>query len=381
MPIDIKTLDNIIKETIAAIEKSKEQLYFIAESARQEQQRVQDQIQDIKEQVAIIIRDVNTLESDERKSRIRLMEVSRDFRRYSEKDIKQAYEQAQAIQIKLIMLREEEKTLRFKRDHLELTLKRMKDTAERAEKLVSQVGVAMQFLSNGLSGLSEKLENLHDMQQLGLSIIRAQEEERKRVARDIHDGPAQSMANIVMRAEFCLKLLEMNPSLVKEELISLQQLVRHGLQDVRKIIFDLRPMVLDDLGLIPALKRYMEDYKVQNGIHVEFVFFGNERRLNASLEVSIFRMIQEALTNVKKHAQASNVIIKMELKSKRINVYVKDNGCGFNRELTKPREDGSGYGLIGMRERLQLLEGDLTISSAPGKGTEVSFWIPIENNE
>ncbi|SHE88115.1 sensor histidine kinase [Desulforamulus putei] len=379
MNIDIKALDNIIKETVSVIEKSKEQIYEIAESARLECQRVEEEIQQVKSQVAKIIEQVNQLELAERKARIRLMEVSKDFRRFSEEDIKEAYENAQMIQLKLVMLREEEKTLRFKRDHLELSLKRMRDTADKAEKLVSQVGMAMQFLSNDLSGLSEKLGNLHDMQQLGISIIRAQEEERKRVAREIHDGPAQSMANIVMRAEFCLKLLEVNPSLVRGELISLQQLVRQSLQDVRKIIFDLRPMVLDDLGLVPAIKRYLEDYKSQNNIHVEFVFLGKERRFDTSLEVAAFRIIQEALTNIKKHAKAQHVIIKMELIPTRINVYIKDNGCGFNMETKKPRSDGSGYGLMGMKERIQLLKGGLAVYSAPGKGTEINFWLPLND--
>lgn len=379
MDIDIKALDNIIKETVLMIEKSKEQIYQIAESARLECQRVKEEISEIKVKVAIIIDQVNQLELSERKARIRLMEVSKDFRRFSEEDIKEAYENAQTIQLKLVMLREEEKTLRFKRDHLELSLKRMKDTANKAEKLVSQVGVAMQFLSHDLSGLSEKLGNLHEMQQLGISIIRAQEEERKRVAREIHDGPAQSMANIVMRAEFCLKLLEMNPSLVGGELVSLQQLVRQSLQDVRKIIFDLRPMVLDDLGLVPAVKRYLEDYRTQNDICVEFIFLGKERRFDTSLEVASFRIIQEVLTNIKKHAKARHVIIKMELLPSRINVYIKDNGCGFNLETTKPRSDGSGYGLMGIKERVQLLQGGLAVYSAPGKGTEISFWLPLDD--
>ncbi|RYD04732.1 hypothetical protein N752_12460 [Desulforamulus aquiferis] len=287
MAVDIKILDKIIRETVSAIEKSRDQIYSIAESAHHEYQRVREEIQDIRLEVAKIIDEVNKLEIEEKRARIKLMEVSKDFRRYSEQDIKSAYEKAQGIQIKLVMLREEEKTLRFKRDHLELTLKRMKDTAVKAEKLVSQVGIAMQFLTNDLSGISKKLGNLHDMQQLGLSIIRAQEEERKRVAREIHDGPAQSMANIVMRAEFCLKLLELNPSMVGGELISLQQLVRQSLQEVRKIIFDLRPMVLDDLGLFPAIKRYCEDYKTKNLLNVEIVFLGQEKRFDTSLEVAV----------------------------------------------------------------------------------------------
>lgn len=377
--VDIKVLDKIIKETISAIEKSQEQIYAIAESATIEYQNVKKDLEKVKNQISKVIKEVDLLQLEERKARLRLVEVSRDFRRFSEEDIKAAYENAQLIQINLVKLREEEKTLRFKRDHLELSLRRLKETAQRAEQLVSQVGVALQFLGHDLNGLSEKLGDLHDMQQLGLSIIRAQEEERKRVAREIHDGPAQSMANIVMRAEFCLKLLEMNPGMVKGELISLQQLVRQSLNDVRKIIFDLRPMVLDDLGLFPAIKRYVEEYKNQFNINVELVLLGSERRFETSLEVAVFRIIQEALTNIRKHAKAQHVVIKLELITTRINVYIKDNGCGFDIETTKPKSDGSGYGLVGMRERIQLLKGAMTISSAPGKGTEISFWIPTDN--
>ena len=377
MEVDIKILDKIIKETVSVIEKSKLQIYEIAESARLECKRLEEEIRQIKNEVTMIINQVTRLEIEEHNARVRLMEVSRDFRHFYERDIKEAYENAQATQLKLVRLREEEKTLRFKRDHTEITLKRMKDTADKADQLVSQVGIAMQFLSNDLSNLSEKLGDLHDMQQLGISIIRAQEEERKRVAREIHDGPAQSMANIVMRAEFCLKLLEINPAMVSGELISLQQLVRLSLQDVRKIIFDLRPMVLDDLGLVPAIKRYLEDYKTQNNILVEFVFLGKENRFAASLEVAAFRIIQEVLTNIKKHAQAQYVIIRMELILNKVNVYIKDDGCGFAMDELTPRSDGSGYGLMGIKERIQLLKGGININSSPGKGTEVSFWLPI----
>ncbi|GAB6180558.1 sensor histidine kinase [Desulfotomaculum defluvii] len=379
MVADIKALDKIIKETISTIQHSKEQIYCIAETARMECQRVEEEIKEVKGQLIKIINEVNKLELDERTARIRLMDVSKDFRSYNEEDIKNAYERAQLTQLKLVMLREEEKTLRFKRDHLEISLKRMKDTAKRAETLVSQVGVALQFLSNDLSGVSEKLTDIYDIQQLGISIIRAQEEERKRVAREIHDGPAQSMANIVMRAEYCSKLLEVNPSMVGNELGSLQQLVRQSLQETRKIIFDLRPMVLDDLGLIPALKRYLEDYKIQNKLIVDFTLIGSEKRFDSSLEVAVFRIIQEALTNIKKHAKAKHVFIKMELISNRINVSIKDDGYGFNTANTKPQENGSGYGLLGMKERIQLLKGGLFLNSTPGKGTEISFYLPFEN--
>ncbi|MEG6523459.1 sensor histidine kinase [Desulfotomaculum sp. 1211_IL3151] len=379
MVVDIKILDKIIKETISTINQSKEQIYYIAESARMELQRLENEIKEVRSRLFIIIDEVNKLELEERKTRIRLMDVSRDFRSYKEEDIKEAYERAQVTQLKLVMLREEEKSLRFKRDHLEISFKRMKDTASRAEQLVSQVSVALQFLSNDLSGVSEKLTDLYDIKQLGLSIIRAQEEERKRVAREIHDGPAQSMAHIVMRTDFCSKLLEINPSKVGGELVSLQQLVRQSLQDLRKIIFDLRPMVLDDLGLVPAVKKYLEVFQTQNNLMVDFNFIGTEQRFDPSMEVAVFRIIQEALVNIKKHAQAQKIIIKMELISKRINVSIIDDGCGFCVGSIKPREDGSGYGLLGMKERIQLLKGALMLNSTPGKGTEIRFYLPLKN--
>ncbi|MGQ9556949.1 MAG: sensor histidine kinase [Desulfurispora sp.] len=380
MKVDINALDKIIKNLINIIENSQEEIYNIAENARQEYQRVRQDIEQIRQEVSITIQEVDRLEVAERRARLRLMEVSRNFKHYSEEDIKNAYETAQSIQIELIKLREKEKTLRFKRDHLELSLRRLQETVERAERMVSQVGMAMQLLRHDLTVLSEKLGNISNIQQLGLSIILAQEEERKRVAREIHDGPAQSLANIVMRAEFCLKLLELNPELVRNELTALQSLVRQSLQDVRKIIFDLRPMVLDDLGLVPAVKRYLEEFKTRDNINYEFVLRGQERRLETTLEVAVFRIIQEALNNIKKHAGASFVLVKLELAQSRINVSVKDNGCGFTPETVLPRPDGSGFGLRGIRERLQLLNGGISIHSAPGKGTELSFWVPANDN-
>ncbi|MCL6449011.1 MAG: hypothetical protein K6U04_12825 [Armatimonadetes bacterium] len=252
--LDINALDRIIKETVKAIEKSKLQIYDIAENTRAEMSRVSDELREVKEEVAEVIKRVDKLTAAEKKARMRLMQVSKDFRKYTEKDIKDAYEEAHKLQVELITLRENEKLLRYRRNDLEISLRRLESTVARAEKLVSQVGVVLNFLSGGLQDLSSKIGELQQAQQMALSIIRAQEEERKRVAREIHDGPAQSMANIVMRAEFCLKLLELNPEKVRDELVALQKLVRLSLQDVRKIIFDLRPMVLDDLGLADKVR-------------------------------------------------------------------------------------------------------------------------------
>lgn len=379
MVFDINALDRIIKETLEAIERSKIQIYDIAENSRAEMSRIDEELAEVKNEVSDVIKQVDKLAFKEKKARIRLMEVSKDFRRYTEKDIKDAYDAAYALQIELIKLREQEKLLRYRRDHLEVSLRRLQSTVQRAEKLVSQVGVVFNFLSGGLRDLNSKIGELQQAQQMALSIIKAQEEERKRVAREIHDGPAQSMANIVMRAEFCLKLLDMNPDKVRDELVALQNLVRSSLMDVRKIIFDLRPMVLDDLGLAPAINRYLADYKEQYGLQIEFLFFGQQRRLDSSIEVALFRIIQETVSNIRKHARANSAVVKMELLRKRVNIHVKDDGRGFDLDKVIADKNRDGYGLVGMRERVQLLEGEINITTAPGQGTSISISVPVDS--
>ncbi len=362
-----------------SIERSKTEIYDIAESTLAEQDRVSEELVQVKNEVSDIIKKVDLLSREEKKARLRLVEVSKDFRQYTEKDIKEAYETAYLFQAELIRLKEREKLLRYRRDHLEVSLRRLKNTVQRAEKLVSRMGVVFDFLSGGLRDLNTKINELQQAQDMALSIIRAQEEERKRIAREIHDGPAQSMANIVMRAEYCIKLLDMSPKQVQSELITLQNLVRLTLTDVRKIIFDLRPMVLDDLGLAPAIKRYLSNYKEQYGLQVEFICFGQQRRLESSVEIALFRMVQELVSNVQKHAQAQNAVVKIELLNKKINVHVKDNGVGFDLEKVMSDNDREGYGLIGLRERVQLLSGEIKIVTAPGKGTSINLSIPVED--
>lgn len=375
---NLNPLDNVIKEIIKSIEKSKSQIFEITENNREEYFQIKIKLKNITKRVQEAIQAVDRLEKEENQARFKLMQVSKDFKRYGENEIKMAYDNALVIKENLIVKRAEEKFLRYQRDELENSLKRTKDSLDRAEALMSHINVILNFFNSSLQDINDKLAEAQQLQNLGVSIIWAQEEERRRVAREIHDGPAQAMANIVMRAEFILKLLTINPTMVANEVISLKDLVRLCLQDIRKIIFDLRPMVLDDLGLIPALNKYLEDFRKQNQIVLKFIHLGPELRFESSLEVAAFRIIQEALNNILKHAQASQVNIKVELLPERINVSIKDNGTGFDVKSVLDDKSRPGCGLIGMRERIQLLKGDLTLLSAKGKGTEIIFWLPTK---
>lgn len=375
--IETEVLDQIIKDTIQTVEDGEQQIYEIAENARMEYYRTKKEAEKIKEEVKEIIKQVDSLESDEKKARLYLMEVSSNFDKYSEKDIFEAYEKAKNVQVDLSLMREREFNLRKKRDELELTQKRLSETVTKAENLVTQVGVVLKYLSSNLSDISTQLEEIHQRQMLALKIIKAQEEERKRIAREIHDGPAQSMANIVLRAELCEKLQSINPEKIPTELANLREVVREVLQDLRKIIFDLRPMALDDLGIVPTLKRFITDYEEKYGVSVELIVLGEDKKLSSSINLAIFRTIQEALTNIKKHASAKKATVKVEFLSSKINLAVKDDGCGFNPDEVMNNNGRECFGLIGLQERIELLEGEVEIISSPEKGTLIKAALPI----
>jgi two-component system sensor histidine kinase DegS len=369
-------LDKILQDTIDVLEKSKEQIFDIAEHARSECLRLEKETKQIRELTLRVIEEVDACELEVKSARIRLMKVNRDVDKYSEEDMRKAYEEVSALQVKMALLRERENQLKAKRHELELSHLSMVKTAEKAEKLVTQVGVAMSYLTSSLQNIWEEIEKLQQQQQIGFAIIRAQEEERRRIARGIHDGPAQSLANVVLRAEYCEQLLEKKPELVKEELQGLKKFARANLEDLRKIIFDLRPMDLDDLGLIAAVQRYAMDFEIKHQIPVEVSVIGDDTgRYSSPMEVALFRIIQEALTNIYKHSQASQARLIIEMSPLNIAIIIKDNGVGFN--VKEPLNDEC-FGLRGMREWAAFLRGTIKINSHPGAGTTISVKIPVK---
>ena len=374
--IDVKTLDKIIKKTISSIRDSRGQIYEVYEMARDELENVKRDVDRVKNETAEIIERVDKLERQERKARIHLMEVSRDFKRHPENEVREAYEEARKIQIDLAVAREQEQNLRRQRNDQEVRLRNLGGTVAKAEQLVSQVGVVLDYLGNQMSVAFAQIETLQNAQQLGAQIIRSQEEERRRVARDIHDGPAQAMANIVFRAEVCERLIDSDVERAKLELRELREHIRATLGEIRKIIFDLRPMALDDLGLVPTIRGVLDVFRTQYGIFTEIAVTGRERRLASHTEIGLFRVAQEALNNVVKHAQASTVRVRIEFAPVGVTLVIEDDGKGF--DAANDDAPTGHFGLMGMRERLQLLQGKFSIKSTPGKGTRVMITVPLE---
>lgn len=371
-----KRLDNIIERTIQVIESSKEQIFDILEKAKEEVKKLEVELDELKVEVFNVIKEVELLEKKEKKCRLKLAYISKQFNSLSEQAIKEAYEDAKEAQVELALKRREEKELIEKRNDVERKLIDNKAIVEKAEKLASQISVALTYLNSDLKEMNTQYEELKDRQALSIKVIEAQEEERKRIAREIHDGPAQTMANVLLKSELCEKLIAKDIEQAKLELKNLKNIVHQSLKEVRKIIYDLRPSSLDDLGLIPALSRYIMNFNNDSGIYVDFVVLSEYKRLSPEIEITCFRVVQEALTNISKHSMAKNASVKFEFGNRFISIIIKDDGIGFEREKIE-----RGYGLLGMKERVQILNGKFEVSSSQNKGTQIYVSIPLRGVE
>ena len=214
-------------------------------------------------------------------------------------------------------------------------------------------------------------KNLEDNLRFFLQqITRAQEEERKYIARELHDDMAQILGSLSRRLDNLLRKKHDFGESEASALQDIQALLNQGLQSLNSFVQNLRPSLLDDLGLIPALRSLTNNLEKTDGTLAEFTVIGEERRLTNEIELSLFRIVQEALSNVHKHAQATEVHVSAEFNESAIKLTVSDNGNGF--ELKGSMDDLpriGQLGLMGMQERVWLLGGSIEVNSKPGKGT------------
>lgn len=206
-------------------------------------------------------------------------------------------------------------------------------------------------------------------------MIQAQEQERQRLSRQMHDGPAQALSNFILQTEIALRLFEIDQEQARQELNSLKAAASSTFQKVRDFIFDLRPMMLDDLGLVPTIKRYADYLAEKMGVEIPVSVSGSERRLEPYLEVVVFRAIQELLSNAALHAQATTVKVQLDISAHQVRASVEDNGRGFDPH-TVPAE--AELTLKAIRERMDLLGGSFDMDSAAGQGARFAFTVPAE---
>lgn len=210
-------------------------------------------------------------------------------------------------------------------------------------------------------------------------VLEAQEEERKRIARELHDETSQALTTIVINLELLDRFLPPGAQAIRDRLNSVRDLVLNTLEETRRLIHDLRPTILDDLGLVPAIRWYAKSKLESQGIKVTYQLAEEGCEAVApEVRTALFRITQEAVTNILRHAKAKNVRIGLCREGDEVRLYIEDDGQGFDEtELARldPRE--RGMGLFGMQERASLLGGEVRIQSRPGSGTRVLVKIPL----
>lgn len=376
--IDTNEINKIIKKTIGAIDSSREEILKITDHIRNDYENLKLEIASLKILISNIISEVDELEMQDKIMRQKLVDVSKNFTVYTEEQVKEVYNSASNIRIKFMTKANEEKALKERRNRLELELKKSLDNIQNAEKIINQISIAMGYLDGEILSMLDDADKNSEM-FTGIKILEAQESERKRIARDIHDGPAQHMANVIIKIDLCKKLLESNFDRGLNELASLKENVKEALKEVRSILFDLKPISLDGLGLINTIEQTVNKLSVETGIDIKLKLKPINQEIQFIIQLAVYRIFQEILNNIKKHSKAKHVIVKLDFGSKYLILIISDDGIGFdvNETLNNVKVNGNSYGLIGISDRVSQLQGNFQITSSKGAGTVFQIKLPI----
>jgi two-component system sensor histidine kinase DegS len=277
-------------------------------------------------------------------------------------DIKEGYEGLINAQQRLF-------TMRGQLEKLQSDHRNLERIAELQRKVLEMV--------SGIEALPQSRGRAGDQSNV-IRVIQSEEAARQSLVRRMHDGPASSLSNFILQAEICQRFFDQDPERARAELNALKNSAATTFGAVKNFIFDLRPMMLDDLGVVPTLRRYAESLEEKHNLKVTIAVTGQVRRLPSHVEVTIFRAVQELLNNARTHGQATELEILVDLDLDRILVAVTDNGTGFAPEEALDSGRRSTVGLPTLQERIEMLGGQLTIDSHLGEGTRAQFVIPVE---
>lgn len=252
------------------------------------------------------------------------------------------------------------------------------------QELLTAIGNQIAVAVENARLYAELQHKEHVRGELLRKIISVQEEERKRIARELHDEVSQNLTALIYAAEEATELHQ--PTETQQLLKSIRRVAQQTLDGVHKLIFDLRPTMLDHLGLVPALRWFAQTRLEAAGVRVIIKeecqrsrSDGEPCRLPPETETAVFRVVQEAINNIARHALARNVHLTFSLGNDAMTIMIEDDGIGFDlMEVSVASESGRGLGLIGMQERIQLVGGRMDIDTAPGYGTRIGIWVPVE---
>ncbi|MCE1254471.1 MAG: ATP-binding protein [Anaerolineae bacterium] len=294
-----------------------------------------------------------------------LQQIQQQFDSVPRSDIQMTYNAALDAQQRLLVMRGQLEKLQNEQTHLEKIIVYY----ERVQNYL----ISLNLGGKNKSGKPSQASNMFEM------LIDVQESERQRLSRQMHDGPVQALSNFIFQTEIVSRYFDLDVNKAREELTVLRTSAMTTFQNVRDFILELRPMMLDDLGLLPTIRRYVDAFKDQSGLDVNLNIIGQEQRFDQYIEVMIFRAIQELVGNAARHNPDRTTKLKIKVQinigDNLVRVEVSDNGKGF---VTETLGAGGGLGLKLIRERVEMLGGSMEVESTRGQGCRVSFQIPFQ---
>ncbi len=327
----------------------------LLEEAQREYEQVQNELKEIDMLIQQTVAEVDRLAQRNTHATNRLHQIEANLDSVPRQDIREAYTAVQESQQRLF-------TMRGQLEKLQSDQRSMEKYARLLRRVIEITGETVSAAKGDA-----------DQVPIIVRVIEAQERERQHMARLLHDGPAQALTNLVLQAEICERLFTSDAERAKTELANLKSAVASTFERVRGFISDLRPMMLDDLGLIPTMRRYVEDYNLK----VQLTISGRERRIASYKEVTIFRVIQTLLNNARDFSHATSVQVALDMGEDVVRVTVEDDGSGFDVADLTGGAVGEEMGLPTLRERIEMLKGSFDVDSTPGRGTRVAFTVPL----
>lgn len=306
-------------------------------------------------------------------NKIKTIKDNFDFAYEAFSPISQKQEKMQA---EIEELEQQKKQLLQSQENLKSQMVHLEDKRE-------EISQALQELSSEKSSNEKRLKSIKENYSriFGIKIIERQEEERQRIARDLHDTMVQNLTAMIHKLEFCQQVMDSDPIRAKLEMQLVMNSIRESVNGMREVIYNLRPMSFDDIGFKETLLRAVDRLRKNTDIKIGFTVEGDIYPMNPAYELTILRIIQEATNNSKKYSQAENIEIVLSYEEERITLTISDNGTGFDVLEKKSGHQNSGFGISMMKERVYLLKGQIDIISQKNEGTRIEVILPRKKLE
>ena len=362
-------LEGLLLKLIQALEKGRDDIYLLAEASNTKIRRLQLEMENIDLDYTRVM---EQLQEKQQNENVATQVLSEAIPSWAIDGIEESNTEGL-----LDLIKQQQIQMQRKRDEILQQLQNLKTTYRHAYEYLNTTHLALQVLQGQLNIFDQPQVDASKGKQAALWLLKSQEIERRKIARELHDGQAQTLAAVLMLLDYLQRLGDKDLHSMDHTLGLIKAMSRESLDEIRRVIFDLKPAQLEE-GFYHTLEAYLRDIQLKYNLQIEVSLIGVKRKYDPALSASILRIVQEAISNIRKHAATEKAMLRLEDDGQKLTLIIKDQGIGFD-----PQQQGAqeSFGILGMKERVQLLGGVIQINSQPGAGTHILIIVPLEGEE